>query len=433
MMTRCTPVVFSIVIALAAQLIASPLVATELPADASQITSPFAPVAIVNNDIITQFDVENRIKFVMATGGSVTNEQSMKVLYSEIVQTLINEQLQMQEAERFKITIADEEINAAIEGIEKERGKPKGSLVGYLESNAIPFETLKRQIESQLAWNKLLQKNVVSDISVSSAEMQRMQETETQRLSQVQEVKLASVIIPAGNAPKQAEELAQNISKSIRAGKALNAVAEQYNLPAKAFVPPAWVPVKSIAPTIKTIIDNISDESGVSDAVLTPNGYQVIMVQEKRVSDYSKDAEMLFKDITLNLSEGANKQEVDLLMEIARSLRKNPGECSGNTVGGADSLEGLDFTVDFTRLQLSSLSAQIKPLVRNLSVGEITEPFATPIGIKMLKLCERVDKPAEHNHDETLMKTALKEEKFKAKAVKYLRDLRSKAFVDIKI
>ena len=393
----------------------------------------FNPVAVVNDDIITQYDIENRVRFVMATGGAPANAESAKQLYPEILQTLINEQLQFQEAKRFNVSVSNEEINNAIANIEKERGRNEGELISFLASNNISYDTLKRQIESQIAWSKLLQRNVVSNISISTAEMQRMQETEAKRLSRVKEVKLASVIIPVSAQIEQSQSLANAILQDIKADQPFNVIAAKYNLPAQAFVSPAWLPYGKIAPQMQNIIDNIEGDLGVSDVVRTPNGFQIIIVQDRRVSDYSTDAELYFKDITLNLSETANQQEVDLLMTIARNVRENPGQCSSDTIAGAESLEGMDFTVDFTRLQLSALSPQIKPLVRNLNVGQISEPFATPVGIKLLKLCERIDKPAEHNHDEKRMELALKEEKFKTKAVKYLRDLRSKAFIDIKI
>ncbi len=420
-------------IALSAHLAFSNVYAQDAGQTAPISSAQFTPIAVVNDDIITQYDVENRVRFVMATGGAPASAESAKQLYPEILQTLINEQLQLQEAARYNIDVTSEEISNAIAGIEKERGREEGALVEFLASSNIPYDTLKRQIESQIAWSKLLQRNVVSDISISKAEMRRMEETEAKRMSRVKEVKLASVIIPIGAQAEQSQKLADTILKDIKAGQPLNAVAAKYNLPAQAFVSPAWLPYNQVAPQMQQIIDEMEGDSGVSEVVRTPNGLQIIMLQGKRVSDYSTDAEMLFKDITLNLSEKADKQEVDLLMSIARNVRKNPGQCSSETIAGAESLEGMDFTVDFTRLQLSSLSPQIKPMVRNLSVGEISEPFATPVGIKLLKLCERVDKPSENNQDAKRIKMALKEEKFKTKAVKYLRDLRSKAFIDIKI
>ena len=58
-----------------------------------------------------------------------------------------------------------------------------------------------------------------------------------------------------------------------------------------------------------------------------------------------------FKEIMLNLAADASEQEVDILMSIARDVRKYPGRCGSQTIAGASDVQELDFEVNYARLK----------------------------------------------------------------------------------
>ncbi len=402
-------------------------------ASTAQKGNAFSIAAVVNDDVITRYDVESRVHFMIATSDAGKSPNAAKQLYPRAIRSLIDEQLQIQEARRNNIEITNEEIEQAILTIEKERGKAAGSLTQHLQKNGVDRATLDLQIRAQIAWNKLLQRRVVPELRVSDAEIKREFEHDNQQKRRISEVRLAALILPVETPEEEAstQQLAANMAKALQGGANLQSVVTRFKAPKLVATSPSWIAKKQLDPAIANAIKPIQD-NGVTEPVRTAAGYQIIMVQGQRIIDYALDAEVFFKEIILNLSPQADKIEVDVLMSIAQEIRKNPGQCGSKTIAGTTSLTGLDFDVNYTRTHFSALSPQISPLVRPLKVGQISEPFATPEGIRLLKLCEKTDIEASMKNKEPFMRK-LKEEKFKLETLKYMRDLRRDAFIDVRL
>ena len=144
------------------------------------------------------------------------------------------------------------------------------------------------------------------------------------------------------------------------------------------------------------------------------------------------DAEALFKEIVMRLRYDADLKEVDVLMGIARQVAKHPGTCAQKNVAGIDAFEDMDFKVNYTRTKFSLMSPEILPLVQNLSVEQISEPFAAPDGIHLLMLCEKIVLPT-GQIDLKKTKEQLLEEKYQLEAMRSLRNLRREAFVEVRL
>jgi len=70
--------------------------------------------AVINDDIVTNRDLTQRVLFMMATTGADRNEDTLKRIQRQALRNLIDEHLQMQEAEKFEQSIGDEEINRSV-------------------------------------------------------------------------------------------------------------------------------------------------------------------------------------------------------------------------------------------------------------------------------------------------------------------------------
>ena len=85
-------------------------------------------VAVVNGDVISNADVENRTRlFALSTGLPMTPDV-LDRLKQQITRQLIDEKLRMQEVQRRHIVIQDKAIADAIQDIESRNGLPPGAL-----------------------------------------------------------------------------------------------------------------------------------------------------------------------------------------------------------------------------------------------------------------------------------------------------------------
>lgn len=392
----------------------------------------FGIAAIVNDNIISKLQVQERLQLVIATTGLSDAPETRKRLLPQIIRSLIDESLQLQAAKQNNIRVSEDEVDKAVGDIEKQRGKPEGSLVTYLTSQGVNPATFREQVRAQIAWNKLVSRRIGGKVAVSSEEIRREAELEKNTEKTKDEARISGFLLPVDKPENEAKTkaLAEKLKGEIDNGASFDAIASQLGVGARGLLKDSWVDMNLLDTAIATKIRE-KNSPGMLEPVRSASGYHVIKLIQKRQVQKMQDAEVLFKEIRLSLDNTAQMQEVDVLMDIAKEVAKNPGLCREKGVAGIQNFEGLNIDINYTRTKLSALSPAVLPMVQNLKLEQVSEPFATPAGIQLLMLCEKIsidnDKP-----DRNKIREALLREKIDLEAMRYLRDLRREAFVEVR-
>ena len=79
--------------------------------------------AIVNGDIITGTDVSQRLALIVAANGGEVAEEEKQRLRLQVLRNLIDETLQIQEAEANEISISEEEVDATFRQVAQQNFK----------------------------------------------------------------------------------------------------------------------------------------------------------------------------------------------------------------------------------------------------------------------------------------------------------------------
>ncbi|HZD25386.1 MAG TPA: SurA N-terminal domain-containing protein, partial [Alphaproteobacteria bacterium] len=88
--------------------------------------------AIVNDEIVSGYDIEQRIDLVLATTNLQHPEETRRRLRHQVLRTLIDERLQMQEARKLNLKVTDEDLQRAYRYLERQNNIPQGQLDEYL-------------------------------------------------------------------------------------------------------------------------------------------------------------------------------------------------------------------------------------------------------------------------------------------------------------
>ncbi|HJN04740.1 MAG TPA: SurA N-terminal domain-containing protein, partial [Alphaproteobacteria bacterium] len=185
-------------------------------------------VAIVNDEVISGYDVEQRMRLILSTTQIQPTPEQMRRLQSQITEGLIDEAIQLQEAARLNIRIADEEIEQAVRYIEDQNGLAEGALALVLQGVNTDIETLYSQIRAQIAWSKVVSRRLRPTVFVGQDEidavLERMEAAEGLTEYLISEIFL-SVDVP-GRRTEIARDAA-NIVAEARRGTPFDALARQ--------------------------------------------------------------------------------------------------------------------------------------------------------------------------------------------------------------
>ena len=117
-------------------------------------------VAVVNGEVITRADVDNRARLFALTTGQAVAPETLRLLRPQITRELIDDRLKMQEIQRRKIAVPDIDVAHAIADIEQRNHLPAGGLQAKLTGQGVTPSTLIAQIRIQLGWTRVLRQEL---------------------------------------------------------------------------------------------------------------------------------------------------------------------------------------------------------------------------------------------------------------------------------
>lgn len=244
-----------------------------------------AIAAVVNEDAITISDVEDRVTLIVRSSGMPDTPDIREKLRPQILDTLVEEQLQLQEAKRLEQEVTEEELEQGFAQLAQQNNKPPEEFKEMLQRGGINIGTLHRQIRSQMGWGKVIQKNIRPRITVTDADVDdglgRMRANIGKSEYRVAEISLP---VEGVDSVEDVRQLAQRLSDDIRAGKVpFFRVAQQFSKSAGASTGGdlGWVQQGQLDPALEAALASM-EVNTVSQPVRTQTGYNLIFLREKR-------------------------------------------------------------------------------------------------------------------------------------------------------
>jgi len=129
------------------------------PARAQQI------VALVNGQPITALDVEHRSKFIQMSSKKVPPRK-------EVIDSLIDEILEINEAKRFTLDVPDTDVDNAFAGVASRMGLDAQKLTQLLANGGASADTLKRRLRAQIAWTSLVRGRYKASLEIRDSDVE---------------------------------------------------------------------------------------------------------------------------------------------------------------------------------------------------------------------------------------------------------------------
>ena len=129
-------------------------------------------IAKVNNQIITNIDVQNELNYLIALNSSLQKIDKSKV--KEFArESIIREKIKLQEiSKNFESNKENEVINNYIENIYKNLGiNSKNEFINYLKEFNLDYEKVYKKIEIEFIWNQLIYEKYKNKISIDQEDL----------------------------------------------------------------------------------------------------------------------------------------------------------------------------------------------------------------------------------------------------------------------
>ncbi len=380
--------------------------------------------AVVNSDIVTTHDLRQRVLFMLATTGAQRDEESITRIQQQALRNLVDEHLQMQEAEKYEQTIADEEVNQSVARLIGRNGLDPNEVIGRLAQAGVSIETLRDQVRSEIAWQRIVNGLYGSRIRISDAQidetLNRMTANADKPSFRVAEIYIEAT--PEIGGIDGAMEGGKAMIQQLRDGAPFPLLAQQFSSAASAARggDVGWVREGELRPELDAVIKEM-EPGAVSQPIQVPGGIYVVALVEKKISE----ADTLYKLKQVGIREGSFEEAKARLI----ALRDTLTSCD-SLVEDVAALDGVD-QADMGELKASELNPELIDVLASTDVGTISDPIERPTGAASIMVCSREatgsDIPTRDGIEDRLMDQQLAQASRRA-----LRDIRRNATVVVR-
>ncbi|MEP7349525.1 MAG: peptidylprolyl isomerase [Sphingorhabdus sp.] len=387
--------------------------------------------AQVNGEIITGTDIDHRLALILAANDNKLPDDEVARFRAQILTNLIDETLQIQEAAANEIQVTDAEVNQYFDRVAQQNfNRPAAQVEKYLASIGSSVATLKRQIKGELSWSRLLSRNVRPSANVSDDEVnaiiERIQKNKGSTEYRLGEIYLSST-------PETMEAVSANAKKimdQLRQGGNFVAYARQFSEASTAPVGGdlGWLSLGQLPQSLANAAAEMNSNEVV--AVPSPGGISILMLIDKRqvATSDPRDSLLSLKQIAIAFPKGTTEAQVAPMVKRFSDETQKISGC-----GAADKMAeqlGAD-VVNRDGIKVRDLPAPLQQVMLELQVGQSTPPYGSlDDGVRVFVLCGR-DAPQNattESFDEIMSR--LEEERVNKRARIYLRDLRRDAIIE---
>jgi len=388
--------------------------------------------AVVNDDVISVYDIEARTDVLVASAGMPNTPDMRARIRDQVLRALIDETLKLQEAERLGQSVTEEDMSKAISQVEQQNGIPPGGFEDFIQATGVDRESAMRQIRAEVAWVKSVQITFRDQIDISDEQvdivMNRLQASRGKPEHLVSELYL-----PVDNPSDDASVLenARRLVAQLRAGAAFAPLARQFSHSPSAAKGGqlGWVKQGELDRTLEDALMAMQTET-FSDPIRTISGYYILaLVDRRRTAEPQPERAMLTISQLALPSRGPEA--------LSRATRDEIKATVSNSVKTCDDMNRLAKDMNIPNsgavgtVPVARLEGKMRDVLMNLGENIASDPIPTPGGELILMVCDRQVPGGMPTRD--AIRERLRNDRLEALAGRRLRTLRQQALIDVRI
>ena len=239
--------------------------------------------AIVNDEVISRYDVQQRIKLIIVTSGIQPTQENVSRLEKQAIRALVNEKIQLQEAIKLDVPTSSEEIDLMLRRIASGNEMSSEEIINFISSNGVNSETLLNQIKAELLWNKIVRGRFGSYINISEDEISIVYNRTVESLDREQ-YDISEIFIGFESKEEEVDalNLAKRLIEQLKNGASFSPVAQQFSQASSSgqggYI--GWVAEGQLNSKIVDALKGLNNKQ-ISDPIKTVNGFYVVKLNEK--------------------------------------------------------------------------------------------------------------------------------------------------------
>jgi peptidyl-prolyl cis-trans isomerase SurA len=394
-------------------------------------------VAVVNDEVITQNDLQERVNLVLRQlqrqGAQLPPADALN---KQILERMINDLMQVQLAKETGVKVDDPTLDRTIERIAQENNLGMTDFRAALEKDGIKYPRFREDIRNEILLARLREREVDNGVVVTDAEVETELAREAKDASSGSEFMISHVLVslPAQASPEQIDQARRKAVQALtelRRGSNFAQVAAQYSDAPDALQGGnlGWRAAGRLPQLFTDVLERMQP-GDVSDVLRSPNGFHIVKLVEKRGKPAQGGIQQTHvRHILVRAREGVTENEA---RERLRRLRERV--VGGEDFGEIAKVQSEDSSAakggDLGWVAPGDTVPEFERVMNGLKDGEVSQPIQTPFGWHLVQVLQRRSDELSDERKKNAARQAIRARKADEAYQDWLRQSRDRAFVE---
>ena len=392
---------------------------------------------IVEDGIILESEVNKRIEQIIESlKQSDTPLPPQEVLFEQIIERMIIEEIQLQKAQMAGVRISDQELNESMAQIAQGNGLSLQDFRSFLEEQGESYEFVREQVRKEMILSRIQRGLVQSKVYISEQELDNFINSQEGQVNLSAEFLIQQILIPINRdqdektASSVIDSLKEKISKKMDFGD----LAKEYSFGEEANNEGSlgWRKINEIPTLFANEISSLR-KGEIAGPFRSGAGLHLIKLKDKKGRDIKIEKQTLARHILIQTSEiRSEKQAKDLIedlynrsqnedkfSDLARLYSDDPGS---KMEGGELSWTGP-----------GRFDPKFEEVMNSLEINQVSKPFKSNFGWHIVEVLDRREEDISLNIQKNRAYQILFDRKYEEQLEKTLSEMRAESYVNIKI
>jgi peptidyl-prolyl cis-trans isomerase SurA len=394
-------------------------------------------IAVVNSDLVTAAELEQRVQRLRAAAGQ--RQQSPEQLREQALESLVEERVLLTYARDSGMRVDDAEVDRAVQSVAAQNQLTLPQLRERLRADGIEYSRFRANLRDQILLERVREREVGQRTRVTEDDIDKFLAERNASVSRDSELNIAQILVsvPEGAG---AEVLAQRQARAeqalarVRAGEdfaaVANEVSEDSNRARGGEI--GLRPASRLPDVFVEQVRNLRPGEVSPTLLRTGAGLHVLKLVDRREISGLRITQTRARHILLRpspqLSEEVARQRLaDMRAQIERgsasfeNLARQYSEDSSAAQGG-----------DLGWTNPGSFVPEFEQAMNRLAVGGLSQPVVSRFGVHLIEVVERRETTLDAKQLREQARIALREQKFEQAYLDWVKDLRSRAYVEMR-
>ncbi len=397
-------------------------------------------VAVVNDDIVLASELLSRLESVRKQMDAAKVESPPEdILVSQLMERLVLESIQLQQASRRGVEIDDETLTNAVRGFAAQNQMDLDTFRRALEADGLSYREFREEIRREMIINRLQRNMVNRRITISEQEIDAVLNSPFYQQMLSDEFRVGHILLTIADdaseeAKADAEQAAIEIVAQLRAGADFAQTAMTRSSGARALEGGdlGWRRAAELPSLFAETVLELSPGE-VAEPIRSGSGIHIIKLLEQRGAGMQKEEQTLARHILVRPSEIRSEAKTEALIkdlyrqvkagadfgELAKEHSEDPGSAlNGGDLGWST---GEQFVEKFREALL------------NTEKGQVSQPFRSSYGWHILEVQDRRVADLSEETRRNMVVQLLHKRRFNEELEEWLKEIRDEAYVEVRL